>query len=126
MEIISTPFIVDYDFFLQIILGIVVKPNNSPKGNKVRKMDPAVTQRLNDLAISESGFLFDPYTGSTYTLNKTGRLILELLKKGKEIEEIQFALQREFAVGDADLRTDIFEFVNLLKEDNLLPRSFSL
>jgi hypothetical protein len=88
-------------------------------------MDPAVLQRLRDLAISESGFLFDPYTGSSFTVNRTGRFILELLKKGKEIQEIQSALQEKFRVEEADLRTDISEFVNLLRENSLLPRSFT-
>ncbi len=88
-------------------------------------MYPAVIQRLMDLAISESGFIFDPYTGFSYTVNQTGRFILDLLKKGKEIEEIQSLLRDKFAVGEADLRADISEFVSVLKEDNLLPRSFS-
>jgi hypothetical protein len=89
-------------------------------------MDPAVLQRLRDLAISESGFLFDPYTGSSFTVNQTGRFILELLKKGEEVEQIQLALKEKFMVEEADLRTDISEFLNLLKANNLLPRSFAI
>jgi hypothetical protein len=89
-------------------------------------MDPAVLQRLRDLAISESGFLFDPYTGCSFTVNQTGRFILELLKKGEKVEQIQLALQEKFRVEEADLRTDISEFLNLLKANNLLPRSFAI
>ncbi len=32
------------------------------------------SQRLRDLAVSESGFVFDPYSGQTYSLNATGRV----------------------------------------------------
>ena len=83
-------------------------------------------QRLKDLAISESGFIFDPYTGSTFTTNSTGRLILNLLKEGKSGGEVRFALSQQFEVGEADLPRDIEEFVSLLRENHLLPRSFTL
>ncbi len=89
-------------------------------------MDSAVLKRLEDLAISESGFLFDPYSGATFNINHTGRLILQLLKEGKGFEDIQFALKGKYEVGDADLGSDIYEFINLLKENCLLPNSFML
>lgn len=87
-------------------------------------MDTNLINRLKDLAISDSGFLFDPYTGSTFTLNCTGRLILQLLREGKGVDEIQSTIEERFEVGDADLRSDIYEFLNLLKENHLLPKSF--
>jgi len=76
-------------------------------------MDPKPLERLKDLAISESGFLFDPYSGSTFTLNNTGKFILQLLIDGKGVEEIEPALRDKFEVGEEDLRNDIKEFVNL-------------
>ncbi len=82
--------------------------------------------RLKDLAISESGFLFDPHSGGTFTLNNTGRSILRLIQDGKGIEEIESALRKKFEVGEEDLRSDIYEFVNLLKENHLLPKDFTL
>ena len=82
-------------------------------------------ERLKDLAISESGFLFDPYSGATFTLNNTGKFILQLLMEGKVIEEIESALRKKFEVGDEDLRSDIYEFVNLLKENHFLPNGFT-
>jgi hypothetical protein len=88
-------------------------------------MDPKVLERLKDLAISESGFLFDPYSGTTFTLNNTGKFILQLLMEGKGIEEIEAALRDKFEVGEEDLRNDIYEFVNLLKDNHLLPNNFT-
>ncbi len=87
-------------------------------------MDTNTLERLKDLAISESGFLFDPYSGATFTLNNTGKFILQLLMDGKVIEEIESALRKKFEVGDEDLRNDIYEFVNLLKENHFLPNGF--
>jgi hypothetical protein len=82
--------------------------------------------RLRDLAISESGFLFDPYSGATFTLNNTGRSILRLIQDGRGVEEIESALRKKFEVAEEDLRSDIYEFVNLLKEYHLLPKDFTL
>ena len=32
-----------------------------------------------NIAVSETGFLFDPNTGESYNLNNTGQLIIKLL-----------------------------------------------
>ena len=88
-------------------------------------METNTLERLKDLAISESGFLFDPYSGATFTLNNTGKFILQLLMEGKVIEDIESALRKRFEIGDEDLRSDIYEFVNLLKENHFLPNGFT-
>jgi hypothetical protein len=88
-------------------------------------MDTNTLERLKDLAISESGFLFDPYSGATFSVNNTGKFILQLLMEGKVIEEIESALRKRFEIGDEDLRSDIYEFVNLLKENHFLPNGFT-
>ena len=80
--------------------------------------------RLKDIAVSESGFLFDPYSGSTFNTNDTGRLILQLLKEGKDIETIQSEIRNHFKITEEDIRSDIYEFINPLKEAELLPKSF--
>lgn len=84
----------------------------------------AFLSRLKDIAISDSGFLFDPYSGATFNTNETGRLILKLLKEGNEMETIQAEIRKQFETGEEDLRSDIFEFINLLKEAQLLPKGF--
>ena len=87
-------------------------------------MDPNGLGRLKDLAISESGFLFDPYSGTTFTLNNTGKFILQLLMEEKGVEEMETALREKFEVGEEDLRNDIYEFVSLLKENHFLQNNF--
>lgn len=87
-------------------------------------MDPALLNRLKDIAISESGFLFDPYSGSTFNTNETGRRILQLLKEGKDMDAIQFEIRNQFKVGEEDLRSDIYEFIHLLTDAGLLPKNF--
>jgi len=79
-------------------------------------------QRLKDLAVSESGFLFDPYTGLTFSLNPTGRFILERLREGLAEPAIRQALEQGFETGPGDdPHRDVREFMQQLRESGLLP-----
>ena len=84
----------------------------------------ALLNRLKDIAISDSGFIFDPYSGATFNTNETGRFILQLLKEGNGIDAIQSEIRNHFKTSEEDLRSDIYEFINLLKEAQLLPKNF--
>ena len=85
------------------------------------------TQRLKDLAVSDTGFLFDPLSGATFTVNSTGRTILEGLKAGAGRDEIAVLLEQSFQQGDdADLQRDVDEFVHMLRQNDLLPTDFEL
>ena len=78
--------------------------------------------RLKDVAISDSGFLFDPYSGFTFSLNPTGKFILERLRDGLEPEAIEAQLREDFDVDDGeDLRRDLHEFVLQLRDQAILP-----
>lgn len=78
-------------------------------------MDSA--QRLRDLAVSESGFVFDPYTGHTFSLNGTGRVVLEALRGGASVDQIVADLREGFAVEPGtDLARDVREFLLLARE----------
>ena len=84
-------------------------------------------QRIKDLAVSDSGFLFDPLSGSTFTVNQTGRTILEGLKAGSGRDGIVAQLADTFAVHEAaDLHRDVDEFTHLLRQCDLLPPDFEL
>jgi len=36
-----------------------------------------------NIALSENGFVFNPATGDSYTINNTGKEVLMLIKEGK-------------------------------------------
>jgi hypothetical protein len=88
-------------------------PVNNKKYSSEAEMDK---DRLSVLAISESGFIFDPTTGHSYTANATGLKILELLKSGKEPDEIKDALLEEFEAAEDDLSVDVNDFIENLKK----------
>jgi hypothetical protein len=80
-------------------------------------------QRLRDLAISESGFVFDPFTGTTFSVNPTGQFILLKLREGADAAGIERELTRTFELyGDDDPARDVHEFLGLLREQGLVPK----
>jgi uncharacterized Ntn-hydrolase superfamily protein len=72
--------------------------------------------KLSVLAVSESGFIFDPTTGHSYTANATGLKILELLKAGKAPEEIRSNLLNEYDATEDDVTVDVNDFIENLKK----------
>lgn len=73
-----------------------------------------------NLAISETGFVFDPSTGDSYTLNPQGVEILELLKKKKNSAEIAKALSEKYDTTVANAEKDIIDFTAMLKHYGLI------
>lgn len=43
-------------------------------------------ERLSQLAVSETGFIFDPQTGQSFSVNPTGLIVLDLLKRGSSLD----------------------------------------
>lgn len=85
-----------------------------------------IPQKLRDLAISDTGFLFDPYTGSTFSLNETGLAVLAGLREGLSSQAIVARLSEEFEVPEAaDLARDVAEFIHLLRRNGLVSEEFS-
>lgn len=77
--------------------------------------------RLRDLAVSESGFVFDPYGGQTYSLNETGRVILEALRRGDSVEAVEAALRAAFEVEPGtDVARDVREYLLQMREQGWL------
>lgn len=88
-------------------------------------MDNAALKKLQDLAVSDTGFVFDPYTGSTFSVNPTGKRILEGLKAGQSRDVIVADLEEAFEIRGDDLERDLDEFLHLLRQNGLIPREFT-
>ena len=76
--------------------------------------------KLQKLAMSDEGFIFDPETGSSFTVNQTGLFILKLLKEGKSQEEVVEALTEEFDVSREEAARDLIDFLEQLRLNGLL------
>ncbi|MGB5283625.1 MAG: HPr-rel-A system PqqD family peptide chaperone [Polyangiales bacterium] len=88
-------------------------------------MTDSINQRLKDLAVSETGFVFDPYSGATFSLNASALCLLRGLKEGLGPDELIARLEESFDVTDADLSRDIDEFLELLRYNGVLPQEGS-
>ncbi len=62
---------------------------------------------LKNIAMSDSGFLFDPTTGSTFTVNETGLTILQLLKAEIPKEEMINRILEEYETTREQVERDI-------------------
>jgi len=76
--------------------------------------------KLSRLAINDEGFIFDPETGNSFTVNKTGLFIIKLLKEGKSEDEIVSCLTNEFEVSEEEAKQDLLDFIEQLKILGLL------
>ncbi|MCB9793141.1 MAG: PqqD family protein [Alphaproteobacteria bacterium] len=82
--------------------------------------------KLRDLAISPTGFVFDPVNGATFTVNTTGALLIEGIRDGLSLDDLLERVEARFDLQDADLRRDVLEFVRVLQDEGLLTRDFEL
>lgn len=75
--------------------------------------------RLRDLAVSDSGFVFDPLSGGTFTLNETGRAVLNGLREGLSEAEIVARLRSDFDSVTAKIEEDVRDFLRNITEFGL-------
>ncbi len=68
-----------------------------------------------NIAISETGFLFDPGTGDSFHLNATGQEILGMIKEGKNKEEIVELITTRYDVAPNAFEQYYYDFVSMLK-----------
>jgi hypothetical protein len=74
---------------------------------------------LKDIAYSDTGFLFNPVTGESFSVNPVGVEILNNLRAGKTFHEICEHLVTDFLVEPETAERDLLDFVNLLKHFQL-------
>ncbi|MCX7862633.1 MAG: PqqD family protein [Bacteroidales bacterium] len=72
------------------------------------------------LAISDSGFIFDPSTGESYSLNEEGLIIVQFLKEGKNEEEIKEHFLNEYDIDETTFSRSYLDFISMLKHFNLI------
>ena len=70
---------------------------------------------LKRLALNDSGFVFDPMSGHSFTVNPSGLELLKLMQKQKDIELIKHQILHDFDVSTETLERDFVEFSEQLK-----------
>jgi hypothetical protein len=77
-------------------------------------------QLKKNIAISETGFLFDPTTGDSYTVNSTGLEILSLLKQNKSNEEVIRFIMDKYDVDPSSFERYYYDFISMLKHFQII------
>jgi len=71
--------------------------------------------RLSRLAINEEGFVFDPQTGESFTINSSGSLIIKSLAQGRSDEQSVAAIVETYDIDPDDARRDVRDFIEQLR-----------
>ncbi len=73
-----------------------------------------------NIAVSETGFVFDPTSGESYSINPVGQEILHQLKDGKSIEEISTMITGEYEIDAASFEKYYYDFIGMLRQFQLI------
>ncbi len=69
---------------------------------------------LQHLAISDNGFVFDPTTGQSFTMNEIGVELLRLFQQESNIDTIVSLQYKKYKVDTQEIERDIVEFASSL------------
>lgn len=67
-----------------------------------------------NIAISDSGFVFNPLTGDSYSANPIGCDIIKMMKENKSDLEIKNHIFEKYQTDYSTIEKDYYDFVNLL------------
>ena len=82
-----------------------------------------VMELRKNLAISDTGFVFDATSGESYSLNPIGLEILTHLKDGLKDEEIKEKILEKYDVDGSSFDLVYFDFIRTLQHFDLFERS---
>lgn len=72
------------------------------------------------VAISETGFIFNPTTGDSYSMNPIATEIVEMLKRDMSEEDIKSFLLEKYDVNKSVLQKSYDEFIDTLIKLNII------
>ena len=73
-----------------------------------------------NIAVSESGFLFDSNSGESFSVNSTGKEILKLLSEGNQMDAIEKSILEKYDVDGSTFNRYMDDFAHTLRRFNLI------
>ncbi|MBK9330368.1 MAG: PqqD family protein [Sphingobacteriales bacterium] len=73
-----------------------------------------------NIAISDSGFIFNPSSGDSFSANPIGLEIIRILKEGKPKEAVLGELLEKYTVDASTLEKDVNDFLQMLSMHQLI------
>jgi hypothetical protein len=86
----------------------------------LKTANPILMKIKKNVAVSESGFIFDPVTGESYSFNSTGLELFRLLQASKSQEEIFDTMLEKYDVDKGVLENYYHDFLNVLRYYQIL------
>lgn len=74
----------------------------------------------NNIAVSESGFIFNPEIGTSFTTNSLGIAILKQLKEKTSLREIKESIIENYDIDAVTCEKDLDDFLRIVNQYNLL------
>lgn len=72
-----------------------------------------------NIALSDTGFVFNPSTGDSFSVNPIGLEILKMLKENKPEDEIKQHLLNKYATDQDTVEKDYYDFTKMLEQVKL-------
>ena len=72
-----------------------------------------------NIAVSDTGFIFNPLTGDSFSVNNVGIFILQQLKEGKNQQQITESLIAEYELDINTAEKDLYDFFSMLQSYQL-------
>jgi hypothetical protein len=73
-----------------------------------------------NLAVSDSGFIFNPSNGDSFSTNAVGADIIRLMKEGKKLAEIKKEMSAKYDVEPGAFEKDYEDFISQLQDHFLV------
>ncbi|RLD47446.1 MAG: PqqD family protein [Bacteroidetes bacterium] len=76
-----------------------------------------------NIAVSETGFVFNPASGEAFTVNSSGTELLNLIIKGVSYQKISNIFLEKYDTSQTTFDQDYHDFVDMLNQYNLVTIS---
>lgn len=74
----------------------------------------------NNIAVSDNGFIFNPGSGESFTVNPVGLEMLNLLRKGHPHHEVVTMIQEQYVAEGAQIERDLLDFIEMMRQYRLM------
>ena len=73
-----------------------------------------------NIALSDTGFVFNPSSGDSFSTNPIGMEIIKMLKDGKSNNDIKNYVVKTYMTDEVSFEKDLYDFINMLTKMNLM------
>ncbi len=87
------------------------------------KPTPMNLRLKNNIAVSDSGFVFNPSTGDSFSINPVGIDIIQLLRASKSEQDIIEDLSDRYDADTQTIEKDLYDFFTLLLQHQLAEKA---